>query len=81
MVATGETAGLAAQDGNRGRRMQLFKLIIAMAFFGYLFQDRIIAKTPEAIIAIGLIFAGFMMGGEKVFVRVENKKEETNVDE
>ena len=52
-----------------------------MAFFGYLFQDQIVAKTPEAIIAIGLIFAGFMMGGEKVFVRVENKKEETKADE
>ncbi|MBR6268918.1 MAG: hypothetical protein IKR28_11400 [Selenomonadaceae bacterium] len=43
--------------------MQLFKLVVSMALFGFLFNEQISAKQPEAIIAIGIILAGYLIGG------------------
>ena len=44
--------------------MQLFKLVIALGGFCFLFNDQIVAKQSDAIIALAIIFAGFLIGND-----------------
>ena len=51
-----------------------FKLVVALMVFGFLFQDRINAKEPLAMISLAVILAGFLIGGEWATVKVEKEE-------